>query len=114
MGCFFPLLGEPVAPQTPHLLNELVLRRVFLPLPNALPLDLGRQVILLDEMVLIIMGIFVFLPVVQLRHQFRRRVPQMQRHGQIAGTFHQGERVVDRLIGRVALGAARQVNRRFR
>ena len=64
-------------------------------------------------MPLVVVRILVILAVIQLLHQLRGGVTEVERHGQVARLTHQRQRTVDGQISRVALRTARQIDRRL-
>ena len=71
------------------------------------------QVLLCDEMVGIVVGIEISVVIVQLLHQFRGRIAQVQGHGQISCFRNHVEGGVNGKLCRVAFRTCSKVHRCF-
>ena len=61
----------------------------------------------------VVVGIEVAVVVAKLRHEFCGRIAQGEGHGQVARGAHELERLVDALVGRVALRRRSEVDGGF-
>ena len=73
-----------------------------------------RQVVLLDEMPLVVVGVLVAAAVADLPHQRRHRIAQVQRHRLVDAPLDLGLGLRVGLVDRVALRSGRQVDGRLR
>ena len=92
------------------MLFQLVLGRVVLRFPPPGLFEGVGQILLVDKVAGVVVGILVVFAVVEFFHQLGGCVAQMQRDGQVAGFTHGGQSLVDGHVGRVALGRTGQVD----